>query len=159
NQLGAAAMATVTFAAANGPQVMVLDGVDKTTQITDYRWIIEEDRTFYVDPACTTNPLPAGCPAVTPQGTPAVFGTNFHTSHMPLVAAGCTGPVSCESGQTLQGSPVVCDQGNGVCWPGSQQTAVDPSQVHLDPTKRYYISVLPGDAADPFNAGYAGAPD
>ena len=36
---------------------------------------------------------------------------------------------------------------------------VTPDQVHLDPTKRYYISVLPGDAAQPFNAGYAGPPD
>ncbi len=35
---------------------------------------------------------------------------------------------------------------------------MDPSQVHLDPTKRYYISVLPGDAANPFNAGYADLP-
>src|SRR5205085_1100145 len=34
-----------------------------------------------------------------------------------------------------------------------------PSQVHLDLTKRYYISVLPGDGANPFNAGYAGPPD
>ena len=28
-----------------------------------------------------------------------------------------------------------------------------PSPVALDPTKRYYISVLPGDAANPFIAG------
>ena len=32
---------------------------------------------------------------------------------------------------------------------------VDPSQVHLDPTKRYYISVLPGDAANPFETANA----
>jgi hypothetical protein len=31
--------------------------------------------------------------------------------------------------------------------------------VALDPHKRYYISILPGDAADPFAAGYTGAPD
>ena len=29
---------------------------------------------------------------------------------------------------------------------------LDPSQVVLDPTKRYYISVLPGDAMDPGHA-------
>ena len=34
--------------------------------------------------------------------------------------------------------------------PATQQAAVDPRQVHLDPTKRYYISVLPGDAANSF---------
>ena len=32
---------------------------------------------------------------------------------------------------------------------------MNPSQVLLDPTKRYYISVLPGDAANPFNTGNA----
>src|SRR5262249_19344565 len=42
---------------------------------------------------------------------------------------------------------------------GNGFTAVTPDKVHLDPSKRYYISVLPGDAANPFNAGYAGAPD
>jgi hypothetical protein len=157
-----AATATVmlTFSAPTGLAVTVLDGADKTTKLTDYRWIIEEDRTFYVDPNCTKNPLPAGCPAVTPQGAPAVFGTNFHTSHMPVVATGCTGPLSCESGQTLQSKPAVCDVGNGVCrTTGTQETPVDPKQVSLDPRKRYYISVLPGDAANPFNAAYASAPD
>ncbi len=28
-------------------------------QITDYRWIIEEDRTFWVDPKCQVNSSPA----------------------------------------------------------------------------------------------------
>ena len=114
----ATATAHVTFPTANGPTVTVKDGADKSTVITDYRWIIEEDRTFYVDPHCTTNPLPTDCPKVTPSGAPAAFGTNFHTSYMPLVATGCTGPLSCESGQTQQGAPVVCDQGNGVCRSG-----------------------------------------
>jgi hypothetical protein len=154
---------TLVFPAGNGPAVTVLDGADKTTQITDYRWIIEEDRTFYVDPKCTSNPLPSTCPGISSTvTTPLVFGTNFHTSHMPVVATGCTGSVSCEGGQTQLGSPVVCDVGNGDCRPdtgGTGQTPVDPSQVSLDPTKRYYISILPGDAANPFNAGYAGAPD
>ncbi len=31
-----------------------------------------------------------------------------------------------------------------------------PGSVALDPTKRYYISILPGDAANPFAYGYAG---
>jgi len=29
-------------------------------------------------------------------------------------------------------------------------TPVLPGEVALDPAKRYYISVLPGDAANPF---------
>jgi len=150
--------ATINFPTASNLAVTVVDGVDKTP-ITDYRWIIEEDRTFFVDPNCTTNPLPMTCPTVTSQGAPAAFGTNFHTSYMPLVASGCTGPLSCETGQTQAGLPVACDQGNGICRTAASKTAVNPNQVHLDPTKRYYLSVLPGDAAQPFIATYGGAPD
>jgi hypothetical protein len=143
------ATVTVTFPAANGPVVKVVDGQDKTTQVADYRWIIEEDRTFYINPNCTTNPPPSGCPSFG-SGLVPTFGTNFHTSYMPVIATGCTGPLSCESGQSIAGASVVCDVGNGICRPGSQQTALDPAAVHLDPTKHYYISVLPGDAANSF---------
>jgi hypothetical protein len=163
---------TITFPAPSGLAVTVLDGADKKTAITDYRWIIEEDRTFYVDPKCQVNPPPAGCPtvAIPGQGVTGIvptFGTNFHTSYMPVVATGCTGTLSCESGQTMidpaTGNHVsaVCDLGNGVCRPdatGNGEAPLDPSQVHLDPTKRYYISILPGDAANPFNGAYGGAP-
>ena len=71
----------------------------------------------------------------------------------PGVPAGC----SATAGQHV---PAVCDLGNGACRPdptGNGFTPVLPSQVHLDPSKRYYISVLPGDAANPFPA-YAGQP-
>lgn len=147
--------ATLTFPAGSGLAVTVKDGADKSKIISDYRWIIEEDRTFYVDPKCTTNPPGPGCGAIL-----ANFGTNFHTSSMPVIANGCTGPKSCEAGQTQGGTTqVVCDVGNGACRPGTSQTIVTPDQVPLDPNKRYYISVLPGDSADPFNAGYAGTPD
>jgi len=44
----------------------------------------------------------------------------------------------------------VCDIGNGACrTDAASKTEVNPSQVHLDPLKRYYISVLPGDGANP----------
>ncbi len=142
------ATVTVIFPTASGLKVAVVDGKDKTTPIPDYRWIIEEDRTFYVDPTKTTN---SGGSSIVPT-----FGTNFHTSYMPVVAAGCVGPVSCESGQSLLGMPAVCDIGDGVCrTDAAQQTPLDPSQVYLDPTKRYYISVLPGDGAIPFQTGNA----
>src|SRR5271166_1009955 len=156
---------TVVFPAGSGLAVTVLDGQDKKTQITDYRWIIEEDRTFYVNPNCTANPPPAGCPS-TGLGIVPTLGTNFHTSYMPYVAQGCTGPVSCEAGQTAIDpttglhNPVVCDIRNGACRPdttGNGMTAVMPGQVPLDPNKRYYISILPGDAANPFIAGYSGS--
>src|SRR5205814_1090991 len=53
---------SLTFPTPSNLKVTVYDGNDKKTTISDYRWIIEEDRTFYVDPKCTTNPPPAGCP-------------------------------------------------------------------------------------------------
>ncbi|MBZ5546847.1 MAG: hypothetical protein LAO22_02630 [Acidobacteriia bacterium] len=150
-----AATVTLSFPTPNGPAVTLVDGATKAALSTqDYRWIIEEDRTFYVNPNCQTNPVPAGCPVATPQGAPAIFGTNFHTSYMPVVAQGCVGTISCEDGQFVLDSsgahvPAVCDIGNGACRPGTTKTEVDPSQVVLDPTKHYYISVLPGDAMDP----------
>jgi len=145
---GAAATVALVFPTANGPHVTVADGVTKA-QITpvDYRWLIEEDRTFYIDPACQTNPPPAGCPTAT-AGIVPTFGTNFHTSYMPIVARGCIGTLSCEAGQTVLTVASVCDVGNGACRPGAQETAVDPSQTHLEITKRYYITILPGDGAD-----------
>jgi len=172
---GTPATVTLTFPTASNLNVTVLDGRDKATAILDYRWIIEEDRTFYVDPTktttmggtataadCTANP--AAC------AVPLTFGTNFHTSYMPLVAAGCVGAtgtaVACETGQTVFNpatglhDQTVCDVGNGVCRTGpglTAQTVVTPGQVYLDPTKRYYLSVLPGDAGNPFAAAYGGA--
>ncbi len=123
----------------------LIDGVTKA-EVTprDFRWIIEEDRTFHIDPNTTQNNG-----SIVPT-----FGTNFHTSYMPVVATGCVGQRSCEIGQTflnpLTGThdSAVCDLGNGVCEAGTQQTEVEPDQVHLDPTKRYYLTVLPGDGAD-----------
>jgi hypothetical protein len=152
------ATVTLNFVAGSGLAVTVFDPVTKVP-ITDYRWVIEEDRTFYVNPTCTTNPPPAGCPGSVAGTIVPTFGTNFHSSYMPLVATGCTGPLSCETGQTVLGVPAVCDIGNGVCrTTASQEIQVDPSQVVLDPLKRYYISVLPGDAANPFIGGNASAP-
>ena len=168
----AATAATLIFLPPNN---IVFNVVDSYTNvpITDYRWVIEEDETFYVDPGCTTNPPPAGCPTSTiagfgtTAGIVPTFGVNFHTSYMPFIAQGCTGVLSCEAGQT-QIDPttgahvaVVCDVGNGQCRPDlggatGGLTRVNPNQVYLDPTKRYYISVLPGDAANPFEGGASG---
>src|SRR5215831_17007791 len=173
----------------NATSTMTTSGITCGTTtvplITDYRWIIEEDKTFWIDPNCTTNnsATAPGCPGVVATGgTVPTFGTNFHASHMDYIAQGCTGPLSCEGGQTMldtrsacttpgvpagcsatsgQHIPAVCDLGNGACRPDPNctvlpcltsggTTAVLPSSVHLDPTKRYYLSVLPGDAGNPF---------
>ena len=142
--------ASVVFPAGSGLKVSVVDGKDKVTAVADYRWIIEEDRTFYIDPKCTTNPPAAGCPTAA-SGIVPTFGTNFHTSYMPVVATGCVGTLACESGQTIGGLPAACDVGNGICHTdATQQAQLSPADVVLDPTKRYYISVLPGDAGNSF---------
>ena len=97
------ATVTLTFPVPSGLQVTLVDGKSKAAlDPQDYRWIIEEDRTWYQDPNCSTNPAPAGCPGSGTGIVPA-YGTNFHTSHMPVVAQGCTGDISCESGQTVLG--------------------------------------------------------
>jgi hypothetical protein len=141
------ATVTLVFPTGSGLSVNVVDGGDKVTAITDYRWIIEEDRTFYVDPNKTQNT------STTNGTTEPTFGVNFHTSFMPMIATGCTGTLSCETGQTVQGVPAVCNVGDGVCTTtAAAKTITLPGSVHLDPTKRYYISVLPGDAANPFIA-------
>src|SRR5438132_1642516 len=171
------ATVTINFAPASGLAVTVLDGKDvlaartnpgvTPTVIADYRWVIEEDRTFYVNPNCTTNPPAAGCPGATTAGLGTTgivptFGTNFHTSYMPLIAAGCTGQLSCEGGQSIF-NPVtgthdaaVFDLGNGVCRPdtsGNGFASHMPGEVHLDPAKRYYLTIFPGDAGNPFANG------
>jgi Bacterial cadherin-like domain len=164
---GASGPATVTvnFLAGSGLSVSVKD-TPSGGAITDYRWIIEEDRTFYIDPNCQVNQAstttrPVGCP---PLPAPSL-GTNFHTSYMPVVASGCVGSAACESGQTIVDPTngthpyAVCDIGNGVCRSSTsliQQRPVDPSQVNLDPTKRYYISIFPGDAGNSFTSGSGG---
>jgi hypothetical protein len=149
-----AATVTLTFPAPSNVAVTLVDGKSNAAlDPQDYRWIIEEDRTWYQDPNCTSNPLPAGCPGAA-QGIVPAFGTNFHTSHMPVVAEGCTGAVSCEQGQTVldptTGTHVnaACDMGNGICRGAAQKTAILPGQTVLNPAKRYYLSVLPGDAID-----------
>jgi hypothetical protein len=177
----AAGTVTVNFPAPSNLTVHVLDAqayancngnstcIAGLQAFPDYKWIIEEDKTFWVDPNCTTNSsvTTAGCPSIvgpSGQSTIPTFGVNFHTSNMDYVAQGCTGPLSCEGGQTMldtntssptfgQHIPAVCDLGSGACRPdptGNGFTPVNPREVHLDPSKRYYISVLPGDAANPF---------
>jgi hypothetical protein len=148
----------------------VQDAQTPATKIADYKWIIEQDLTFQVDPACQQNGPGGTKPATCPTGPVPTLGTNLHTSYMPVIAAGCTGAQSCERGQTVydpsSGQHVVaaCD-GYGNCTPGlAQLPATLPSQVYLPPTDQfgrrayYYISVLPGDAANAFNTGNTSDP-
>lgn len=160
------AFATVAFQPGSGLVVNVVDAVDPTRAITDYRWIIEEDRTFFIDPKCqinSTNPAlrPSTCPPLPVES----LGYNFHTASMPVVAQGCVGKASCEDQQTVYDPathshvPASCDVGNGICRTGAtQKTSLLPKDVHLDPAKRYFISILPGDSVNPTIGGPAPQP-
>jgi hypothetical protein len=139
---------TVTFlpiGMKTGLAVLVKDLQNNKT-INDYRWVIQEDLTFKVDP----------------KGTPALstrtIGTSFHKSHMPIVATGCVGVMSCGSGQAYYDSvnPIYRDIVKGTGTLGSRHVRTKtealalqtlPSAAVLDPLKHYYISILPGDAA------------
>jgi hypothetical protein len=216
------ATATVTFVPTNMATGLTVNVVDASTgtRITDYRWTIQEDLTFKVDPTGT------------PSLSTRTLGTSFHRSHMPLIAAGCVGTVSCGSGQSLRldhltiksiteaGTTVTVtttvphglpDQStvmisgvtpvgyngtyvitvpmipspntftytaanglasgtggeilgaNGTL--GARHTMTDaeatllqtmPGDAVLDPTKNYYISILPGDAQNPVVNGGGG---
>jgi hypothetical protein len=169
NALSAAAAVTLTFQAGSNLKVLVKDAVTGAP-ITDYKWIVEQDLTFPINPACQVNTgtgaRPAGCPAASStSGLPPTPATNFHTSFMPVVAEGCTGPQSCGRGQTVYnpatGTHVAaaCD-GYGICTVGATQlTASTPDQAQLNATNpdgtpaTYYISILSGDSQNAFAYG------
>ena len=158
----APATVSLTFPTGSGLAVTLVDQKHGWTLANDYRWIIEEDRTFWIDPKCQVNTGGAvrpkdsygrDCPAVPVEA----LGYNFHSAGMPVVATGCMGSVSCESGQTLLGEAAVCDVGNGVCrTTATQRQELSPADVALDPNKHYFISVLPGDGINPSVAGVGG---
>src|SRR5438132_1353613 len=124
--LSGSATATVVFMPASNLVVTVRDAKNGL-QITDYRWIIEEDRTVFIDPKCQIN---TSGPRLDSNGRPCPalpvesLGYNFHTAAMPVAASGCLGTISCEAGQTLLPEATVCDVGNGQCRPGTQNTAL-----------------------------------
>src|SRR2546427_11068277 len=90
---------------------------------------------------------------------------------MPVVAQGCVGAASGGGGQPVQGAAPTCDIGNGACRATSgpcgvgivvdpaagQKVAVNPNSVHLDPTHRYSLSILPCDEVTPTIGGAGGA--
>jgi hypothetical protein len=172
-----AATVTINFLAASNLQVKVIDPIT-TAAITDYKWQIEQDLTFYIDPNCQQNGAGGTKPATCPTGVPPTLGTQFHTSHMPVIANGCSGPQSCGRGQSIydnnpasatygQHVPAICDT-TGICSPAAagvtSRPLSTPAQVSLIATNpdgtpaRYYISILPGDASNAFNTGNTTAP-
>ncbi len=125
------AKVNLTYPAPNsGVQLTVVDALNKSSVLSDYRWTIEEDVTFH-------NSLD---PVTSKSVGPNTIALNFHKSYMPLVATGCVGDISCGKGQQMGGSTA-----NVVRQPDTRV-----SDVALDPNKYYYISILPGDAANAF---------
>ncbi len=94
------------------------------------------------------------CPALPVEA----LGYNFHTADMPVVATGCVGDVSCESGQTVRGTAGGLRCATASAGHGCNVAAIDfcPPDVVLDPNKHYFISIMPGDGINPTVAALAG---
>jgi hypothetical protein len=163
-----AATVTLTFPTPSNLSVTVADATNGVV-MTDYKWIIEQDLTFKIDPACQQNGPGGTKPATCPSGVPPSLATTFFSSYSPVVASGCTGAQSCERGQSVfnpaTGGHVPATCNHGICTPSTtgylpvslprdvQLNAFDPDGVT---PARYYISILPGDAANPANVGANG---
>ncbi len=109
------------------------DGKSLASPITQYRWTVEEDATKLSVP---------GQPATT-----ANYSFSFHTSYMPVVAAGRVGTLKAGVTQDPDVARLYAQQIPEVC-----PSTANPSAACLNPAKRYYVSV----AADGFQMG--GAP-
>ena len=101
--------------------------------VTSYRWLVQEDATYHIDPAA-------------PQNTPLTeqLFLNFHKSSMPVVAQGCsdcTPDVDNAPTGNFPGPEDIDLNGNSTL-----DTAIPIGDLALDPTKYYYVSVLPNDA-------------
>ncbi|WP_427911929.1 Ig-like domain-containing protein [Ramlibacter sp. MMS24-I3-19] len=130
----------VSFATGSGLQLNVVDA--KTgTPLNDYRWVLQEDLTFKHDITAT------------PSLTTRTLGTSFHRSYNPVVASGCVGAVSCGSGQQTW------DAASAQFSDVDTATPTSLADVLLDPTRHYYVSVLPGDAQNPVLNGGGGPVD
>src|SRR6266478_1677415 len=184
NSLSNTATVTLNFLAPTNLSVRVQDAATKA-QISDYKWIIEQDLTLHINPACQQNGPGGTKPATCPAGVPATPATQFHTSYYPVIATGCTGPQSCGQGQTVYdagtpctapGVPAGCSatagqhvkaacDGYGVCTVGATQLPASlPSDAHLTATNpdgtpaSYYISILSGDSTNAFNTANTKSP-
>lgn len=78
------ATVTLQFGAPGGLALAVIDPTTTpATTITDYRWLVEEDRTFHHEDGGFSLTGPS-------------LALNFHASYMPVVAQGCVGVLCTE---------------------------------------------------------------
>ena len=114
----APATVTLQFGAVSNLSMTVVDPTVTPNQtISEYRWLVEEDRTWHHE----------GFNPVAPSQA-----LDFHASNMPVVGQGCVGALCTEQ--------------------------VPISDVVLDPTKYYYVSVLPNDAGSGEGHSVGGTP-
>jgi len=121
-QSASAATVTLTFPAGNGPAIKVVDGKTKSRSPKRFRWIIEEDRTFYVDPTTTTT-------TAARHDDLSNLRSHFHTSYMPVLGAGLRWTDRLEAARVFRACCRCATPPLAFCSPGAQKTAVDPSQV------------------------------
>ena len=127
--------------------------------LTDYRWLVQEDTTYRIDPA-------------NPTSTPVTdqLALNFHKSSMPVVAQGCsncTPDVDNEPTGNFPGPEDIDVDGDAVLDNAIpfNELALDRGDINVEPLagfpgagdldqngngifepKHYYVSVLPNDA-------------
>ena len=101
------------------------------------------------------------------------LGYNFHTANMPVIAQGCVGrdllrgrsdrarvPGKLRHRRRRVPRAAGCERSRSSrrCERGPEIRRWIQASVHLDPNKRYFISILPGDGVNP-TIGGAGGPD
>ena len=110
----------------------VVDGKDQDAlAISDYRWIIEEDRTFYIDPVHDNHRQQFRQPAASfhlwdefPHQLHAGGGDGLHGAAVLRIGPDVSGS------STGTHVPAVCDVGNGVCRTDAHnRRRCNPSQV------------------------------
>jgi FtsP/CotA-like multicopper oxidase with cupredoxin domain len=116
NAWSAPATVDLTVNAASGIDVLVSD--PDGMQITNYRWLVQEDTMYRTDPDSP------------PADINEQQALNFHKSYLPVVAQGCVG---------ADGSRCKSAQGDDV-------PDFPLADAALDPSKQYYLSILPSDA-------------
>jgi len=140
-----AAMLLIVFSArvhATPLPNLIVTGVDlagNETAITAYRWLVEEDKTYHVQTDGNGNALPTSFDPNWAQGSDSLTGgetlaVGFHQSYMPVVAKGCVGFGGLACNEVIPG--------------------VDGVPA-LDPTKNYYVSVVPRSGASIGGASYS----
>ncbi len=143
----------LTFLAPSNLSVTLVDGLTKVALAEqDYRWIIEEDRTFFIDPKCQTNPLPAGCPTVNPAGAPATLGriSTPATCRSWRRAAWERFPAKVASPSSVRRRFAIL--ATAFAGPVPQRRQLIPARSLWIRASITDISVLPGDAMDPGHA-------